>query len=557
MKERLELIRAMKESPNHLGEGECDYVPPLELVGIFVAHSAISRMHYRGELDTNSAVFLNAAIGAHAFCVLHHCTHESISQHNSEHEKFENMVFRLANLIVFFDDGYKVAHRKHHQRTNQENDPDAILSHTELPVLGTMLLALGGKTYGSIGAPITANEATRVHKFGLGPVFASNWVQDLAGMIEWDNMTMKMASYKALEVFASHKNYKKVSETLETTWKDAQIGAYFVLSLFFSRYPHRNGETMENEVDSFYNNTYRGEGQVDLWMMGEGPHHLHHAKSDVSYALLPKVSDDIDKNYPHLSTEARGNSDLYSLENTDSMPRKRTKNALPSQQHGWERTCEIRKYMEILGEDSVEAVKGFAKVAIENAIRCCNTSDKELLRTIHRRMKLAKGPGFWDGFYGWFSSVEKRGAPFHSFADSVLSDATAEGISSKREFIVDQVLEVAKSVGEKVPNMTSGEEIKSHYFDFFVALADTYATLSEQELFLNNFLNYVGGETAAKGFNYQRDRIAIIERVRHVLESRVPSDMLKGDFDINLSKSTEGNVRKRIAEMIIGPRASL
>ena len=49
--------------------------------------------------------FLNAALGCHAFCILHHCTHESISRGNTDHVKLENTVFRLANLLIFFDDG--------------------------------------------------------------------------------------------------------------------------------------------------------------------------------------------------------------------------------------------------------------------------------------------------------------------------------------------------------------------------------------------------------------------------------------------------------------------
>ena len=75
LRERLELARAMKASPSHLAPGECDYVPPLELVGIYVVHSTITRMVARGERDVSVGTYLNAALGTHSFSILHHCTH--------------------------------------------------------------------------------------------------------------------------------------------------------------------------------------------------------------------------------------------------------------------------------------------------------------------------------------------------------------------------------------------------------------------------------------------------------------------------------------------------
>ena len=40
---------------------------------------------------------------------------------------------------------------------------------------------------------------------------------------------------------------------------------------------------------SYYDTTFRGQTEVELWMMGEGPHHMHHAKNDVSYSYLTQV----------------------------------------------------------------------------------------------------------------------------------------------------------------------------------------------------------------------------------------------------------------------------
>lgn len=128
----MELMKAMKASPSHPKPGECEYVPPLELLGIYITHTTLSKMVTEDKLDMSVATYLNAALSCHAFSILHHCTHESISQSNPEHEELENMVFRLANLVIFFDDGYKQAHRAHHQRTNEPDDPDLILSHAPI-----------------------------------------------------------------------------------------------------------------------------------------------------------------------------------------------------------------------------------------------------------------------------------------------------------------------------------------------------------------------------------------------------------------------------------------
>ena len=100
LSERLELARAMKQAPSHLAAGECDYGPALELVGVYTVHATVSRCVLRGQLSTAAGAYLNSALGAHAFCILHHCTHESISQHNPEHEALENQVFRLGCALI-------------------------------------------------------------------------------------------------------------------------------------------------------------------------------------------------------------------------------------------------------------------------------------------------------------------------------------------------------------------------------------------------------------------------------------------------------------------------
>ena len=81
-----ELIDAMRKSA-HLEDDQCDMVPPMELLGVYVWRRSVSGAGRK--LDKAEGRF-KCSVGAHAFCVLHHCTHESISQGNEKFEKFEN-----------------------------------------------------------------------------------------------------------------------------------------------------------------------------------------------------------------------------------------------------------------------------------------------------------------------------------------------------------------------------------------------------------------------------------------------------------------------------------
>ncbi|CAE8638445.1 unnamed protein product [Polarella glacialis] len=243
LRERMELAQAMKTSPSALDPAQCDYVPPLELIGIYVAHSTITRMVAQGRLDAASGAYVNAALGCHAFAILHHCTHESISQHNEEHAPFENTVFRLASMLIFFDDGYKEAHRAHHQQTNEPDDPDMILSHTSLPVLGHVLFHLQS-SYVSLGAPITPFMAAVLCKLGLVRHMSKTWVMKFFGLVNWDNVVLKMAGKRALEVLAAHQDYSSLDRAVQATWLSSGHLTYILL----------------NEVENFYDSTYRAQG---------------------------------------------------------------------------------------------------------------------------------------------------------------------------------------------------------------------------------------------------------------------------------------------------------
>jgi fatty acid desaturase len=531
LRERLALAKAMKSCPSHIGPGECDYTPPMEMVGIYIVHATITRMVAREELDINAGTFVNAALGCHAFCVLHHCTHESISQSNPEHEKLENMAFRLGNLLIFFDDGYKEAHREHHQRTNASTDPDLILSHSPLPVFGSLLHHLTTqKSFLSIGSPIDPSTARVLHFFGLIKHLTAekSWLTKQLNVVNWDNMVLKIASYEALRVFEENKEYEKLSHTLRATWRTSNSLSTMLLALFFARYPHRNGiDGPPNEVDSFYDMTYKGRGQVDLWMMGEGAHHMHHAKSNVSYSRLPKMSKEVEDAHPELKLKARQNMDLHTLEYTHKMPPLQEKDAPSSDQRFWRRTEQVEEGRALLATDPSAGVQKIADAVFSSALHVCTTSDKALLRKVTKDM-------------GHREHKEDPAAPSPvptaTWHKTVLSEATSSLLTEQAERIRVEVLAVAEQVGKKLPPLVDGAAIKEHFLDFFIALADTLTTPAQQMLFFETACASTGGgrtESFAKDLG--EAKIQLVERLRAYLTAPVPADF-----------SAEARARRRL-----------
>lgn len=534
MRERMELMQAMKESPSHLAKGECDYSPPLELVGIYVAHTAISRMVARGELKETAGAYLNAALGANAFAVLHHCTHESISQHNSEHEVFENVVFRLASFLIFFDDGYREAHRAHHARCNEPEDPDLLMSHTSLPVLGNLLSTMSQHGYYlGIGAPIGVRTVTALHHLGLTPLLRSTWLQEWSPLINWDNVAGKMLAFKAQDVLEQHKEYKDLHRTLQATWRGSTGVTYMILALFFGRYPHRNGARMVNEVDSFYDGTYRGQGQVDLWMMGEGPHDLHHAKSDVSYSRLPAVCRELEERRPELKVVARENEDLRTLEHKHMLPPKRTEASPVSLEFPSDRTALVLESKELLAHDPQQAVSGFAEAALQSALHCCCNADRDLLREVHKEMRLGRPKG------------NGHPLPAETWHETVFADETTAYLRAEGDRIKAEVASVARGVGARVAPMACDDDIKARYLDFFKALADEMVGPEQQALFLERLAASLPAPSA--------DSSSAAETLRQVLEAPVPSNFMRK----KMPKTYPANTRQRVANLVSGIRSRL
>jgi hypothetical protein len=238
MAERLLLNRRMREAGATLPRGAADFSPPLELVGVYITHCSVTKMVAEGRLDNAAGAYLNAALSCHAFTILHHCTHESISQHEGEHEAFENTVFRLACALLYhFDDSYKVAHRNHHQRVNQDNDPDVLMSHTSLPVLGDLIHSLTRQpqTYVFLGAPLGLTAATVMSKLGVSGWLMRSWIAK-NHIIDWNHMTNKMAVVEAQQVLGKHGDYAELYDAMQSTWRGSSAVGTMLLSLFFGAF---------------------------------------------------------------------------------------------------------------------------------------------------------------------------------------------------------------------------------------------------------------------------------------------------------------------------------
>lgn len=540
MQERLELMREMKASCYAPDASECDFIPPLELIGIYICHCTISRMVAEGKLDTAAGTYLNGALGANAFCVLHHCTHESISQHNPEHEQFENTVFRLACQLLFFDDGYKVAHRAHHQRCNEPDDPDLILSHTSLPELGSLLRTVFTSpevAMVSIGAPVSLREVRLMHTLGLTSLIGSPWLLNLTGKVNWDNQLLKVICRESFRVLKKQEDYRRLSSSLQATWRTSAGFASFILALFFARYPHRNGTTCVNEVASFYDSTFRGEGQVDLWMMGEGPHHMHHAKSDVSYSRLPKVCEEVEQRCPHLKLSARTNVHVLELEHTKAMPAKLQESSPGSLQSSWERAQVMKEAKDLLATNVQDALAQIAGAVFQSAFHTCTTADRSLLCHLHKHMKFRISNGDGANPVAW-----------PTWNKTLLSDETTQILISEKDRIAAEIASVSRQMGARLPIIGSEEGLKEHYIDFFVALLDTMIGTSQQRIFMQHLAATFGRDSV------DMDRNALIMRLRRFLESPLPDDFIRRK---KANTTTEKHTFERASHLLFGLHSKL
>ena len=566
LEERLELAAAMGRAKQRVGsvpkQGDCDFVPALELVGIYAAHAVVTRRVFRGELSAAAGAYLAGALGCHAFSILHHCTHGSISQHVGEHEGLEATVFRLGCLLIFFDDGYKEAHKAHHNRANEPEDPDIILSHSSLPELGDALHSIStGYHYVTIGYPISLPMLRLLHFCGLLKSVAMSWpVQRF--VVNWDNVMLKMAAFTTLKLMDKYEDYHELGKALQATWRGGTAVTYFILALFFARFPHRNGFAAEKEEDSFFDTTYRGESEVDLWMMGEGAHHMHHAKSDISYAHLSQICTQVETSRPDLKTAARGTGDLIKLETESKLPPRVSRSAAPPRTWAAQRTSAVLEAKHKLLHGKIpEGVAQIAGAAMRNAIRCCTKADRGLLVELHRRMKLSKVKKQEEE-----EEEEDHQIPTATWHKTVFSDAASKEIKNATDALIADVCDVAAECGRHLPAFESENDIKRHYISFFTSLCDVFVGTEQQLLFLHRLARRLQGKMPHGKFPKrtstfsESDRAAMYDRLRVFLESPIPDNILRSRAARSIfshGSGTSRGTRTRLASILSPHRSKL
>lgn len=507
IKTRLELARAMDKSPNAPERDHGDMSIAMELLGTFVCHTTISRMVLQRKLSLEAGAYLNGVISLHAFCPTHAATHEGISQHNENLKAFENSIFRLGNLLAGFTDEWKRDHHVHHAKTNTDEDPDAWAAKSPLPELGKVVGLLVNNPY----------------------IFLER--QDIFPNIHasWNNWIGRIARKEVVKYMFQH--HPDSAHCLQATWDTATDMAQFILILFFGRYPHRNGISMEsaNEIGNFYDTTYRGQGEVDLWMMGEGWHHGHHAKTDVPYNVLPKVGMDVEGTYPDLKRNFRTTMDIGRLEGSQGLPPRLQDDTSGPDPQFWQRTCAVRAAVSSMFREggsskSVEkALTEVSDICLSTAFHVATSVDLALLRDLFHKMDLTN------------NEAVKESLDFNEWPRTIFADETQQEVREKVGLIRTQLAQQTAKLAEHLQlpkNIATGSDIKDCFLPLLESVIKAAIHPTKLDDFFHGFCRFLKqdcdeitgtplGEACSQ---------SLMERLREHLEAPLPSFDVKKEF---------------------------
>jgi len=545
-------MKEMKVSQWHPREGECQFTPPLELLGVYIASTTIAKMVHNDELHPAAALYLNSALGLNAFCVVHHASHESISQHNQEHVAFENTAYRLGlALLYILDDGFREAHRLHHLQCGTSRDPDHFAENSSLPTLGHAMFCLATTpTYASSGAGTLTATSGAVLRF-LGTRFTrwalNSWIVKKYA-VNWNNVLLKMTGYEARKMIESHKDYQKLHRTIQSSWTGAITLSTVVGFAMFARYVHRHAPDPDREhVGSYYDTTFRGQTEVDLWMMGEGAHHLHHAKSDVPYSLLPKICEDIENRRPDLMAKSRGTANLEGMENARGDKKTALEEAkhldplqdVPPMPFNWQRTESVLAGKDQMTSDLPSAVEQISGAVLDSAIHVCTTADLGFLKKMTHDM----------GFPKMQDEDPHHPIPASRWSTEVFTSENVKQIQDARVRIQHEVSEVARRVGGLVQAQKgligNDDDLKSRYLDFFFALTESLTSVEARSAFVEALVEHI-----SPGSSHAIKQCELLQRLKVHLESEVPSNF-KADRPV--FGGSEEQARQHMRDMFLGP----
>jgi hypothetical protein len=133
----------------------------------------------------------------------------------------------------------------------------------------------------------------------------------------------------------------------------------------------------------------------------------------------------------------------------------------------------------------------------------------------------------------------------------VFADETVLCLDAACGRIHREVAAVARNVGEHVQarggSIAGDEDLKSRYFDFFVALCDTLVTAEDQQAFARAFAEHLLPEGLQnEGREMRRE---MLQRLKRHLESDVPSNFTA---DRSCYGGSEAKTRQRMTEIFFG-----
>eukprot|EP00750_Incisomonas_marina_P030606 INCI7626.3.p1 GENE.INCI7626.3~~INCI7626.3.p1 ORF type:complete len:468 (-),score=82.89 INCI7626.3:494-1897(-) len=319
---------------------------------------------------------------------------------------------------------------------------------------------------------------------------AGKWIIERFA-VDWESNTPKLLQFEALAELAT--KFPDFHRTLMGTWQMGANGlAVVILALMFARYPHRNAKdpttTQPDGTEwSYYDTTFRGQTEVELWMMGEGPHHMHHAKNDVSYSYLTQVCDEVEGSRPDIVAATRTTpADLRDLEYKHEIPPTNAEVAAgkatteyrpdpapsPGNEFHVKRTQQVAAAVKTkyLAGDAAAGLEDITAAIVQSASSTCYHADRAFLRQVLKDMMPAT------------ADPACNPLPSNKWCETILSDETAEELFKAKALIESEARRLARAAAEKafkdVPQPNDAISFGETMIDVVAGLAEVLVSES-------------------------------------------------------------------------------
>jgi hypothetical protein len=179
-----------------------------------------------------------------------------------------------------------------------------------------------------------------------------------------------------------------------------------------------------------------------------------------------------------------------------------------------DRTAEVTAaFNESLPTNPAQAVAQIANAVLKSVLHVCVTSDKGLLRNLHKGMRLAD-----------YADETDHPFPYATWDKTVFAESTSRELRVNATLLAEEVRKVAEGVGGAIPPVIGEAAFKACYLDFFVQLADVMVTKEQQAAFGVHCAKQVNLPVSACDFS----REGFLRRLKAHLESPVDSDFMRG-----------------------------